>query len=774
MCKNRPVSIILVSFLRVYPTNMPPKKKQKRSHPWNDHYAVLYGLKVTSRDEKSGNVESAVCRFCQSFGREDNDDELIKANVAQKASSTEAQANIRKRCRTTNNKHFNKQFRTDNILRHLQQQHPEKYRKYKECLENKNEDPEAFNHFFSQSRIESFFEKCCKINGGKRTITVRKEIVEVIVREMLFDETDVLAGDRAMAAFTAVYEDEKNADTGALEQKVSCYTVSLNNQLQFDYVVSLIAAGLSFNQISAVIKENRDRLGTAAKSGCVSPGEASNFSRIVCALCLDVIGEIMNKTWSFSITADASTDDFGNSHLDTRVRFPSIAPGEPLLSFHLMAIPLFAESHSGESLFNHVVKVLDALCPDWRLRLIGSSTDGAGNMTGCSVGFTTRLAGEVEGMFYRVWCLAHQLDLVIKIAMNDIFDRGLFPFMSTLTGMVGWLRRQDTLIRKMKCKCPYVINVRWTSTSKVLKWLVANREQVTKHMQEKRFAAAPSETWWLVAMICLRYFDEVNITFKALQVDSSVVCKQYENLNKLVSALQAQCEASRDESRHIDDPDVASSQNVVSMGQFSVTVSGLNALCQGIDVEALSILRSLDTQQKAIALRSAAIVYLVSLNGIVRIMKGRQSTHRESEKIPGVLPLQVVKQSTMSFVHLVASHEKRLLASFDKPFVSRICEDHKALIRAVANEPALQARLEKDASKEFGKAWSGAGSRFEALQTFISGIATVMPTTSRVEGDFSLMNYRRDEHCAALTDYSLEGVMHAKQYQCILEAARSL
>jgi hypothetical protein len=64
-----------------------------------------------------------------------------------------------------------------------------------------------------------------------------------------------------------------------------------------------------------------------------------------------------------------------------------------------MAILLFEENHTGVSLFNFVSKMLDALCSDWRLRLIGSSTEGAANMTGCYVGFTTRLAREVNGKF---------------------------------------------------------------------------------------------------------------------------------------------------------------------------------------------------------------------------------------------------------------------------------------------------------------------------------------------------------------------------------------
>lgn len=139
----------------------------------------------------------------------------------------------------------------------------------------------------------------------------------------------------------------------------------------------------------------------------------------------------------------------------------------------------------------------------------------------------------------------------------------LFQFMSTLRRMVGWLLHQDTLIQKIKFKCSYVINVCWTSTLKVLKWLVASRKQATKHMQRRWFAWAPCETWRLVAIICFRYLVQTKLTFIALQVVFSVVYKQYENQDKLFSALPAHCQAFREESRHFDDPNVARIQNVV-------------------------------------------------------------------------------------------------------------------------------------------------------------------------------------------------------------------
>ena len=138
-----------------------------------------------------------------------------------------------------------------------------------------------------------------------------------------------------------------------------------------------------------------------------------------------------------TMASDISTDDSGGSHLDVRVRFPGLDAGDGLLSSHFMAIPLFDESHSGESLFRFFEKVFDALCPYWKTKIIGSSTDGAPNITGSHSGFTTRLANAAEGQaFYRVWCLAHQLDLVIKPALKAISEESNFPFMTTLTTIV--------------------------------------------------------------------------------------------------------------------------------------------------------------------------------------------------------------------------------------------------------------------------------------------------------------------------------------------------
>lgn len=451
---------------------MPPKKRSKaknpRIHPYQNSFDVEYGLRVTDRDPETSVVTAAVCRFCECWGREDCE--------------VEAGENGRKRKRTTNTKYFRTSFRTDNIRKHLEEQHPQKHAAYVSLRKKIGSTPEKIKRFFEQSTVEAFVEKRSTVVSTMRVFTIDKNIVEVIVSEFLMpqceaeedegnDEPDVDGidtpkvlprGDRGMDMFEPQYE---TAVDGS--KSVSCYKVTVADPLQFDSVVSLLAAGLSFRQISRVVRENRDRFGSASKAGCLSDGEASCLSRIVCAVGLQIIADLMERSWAFAVVSDISTDNFGSSHLDTRIHFPFLDAGDDLFSAHLLAIPLSEELHS-ESLFNLFSKVFSALCPSWKDKLIGSSTDGAPNMTACNVGFTTQCANAATtDVFYRIWCLAHQLDLINGTALHAIADIAGFPFLHTLTTIAGWLRRQETLIRRMGSKCPYCIDVQWTSVSKV-------------------------------------------------------------------------------------------------------------------------------------------------------------------------------------------------------------------------------------------------------------------------------------------------------------------
>jgi len=104
-----------------------------------------------------------------------------------------------------------------------------------------------------------------------------------------------------------------------------------------------------------------------------------------------------------------------------------------------------------------VVSFLDVLRPGWKVHLLGVSSDGARNMTGCVSGVVTRLSNAMhnECPLTRVWCEAHQLDLVMEHIMDTIVKEHFLTFM---TRFITHLTRQLNLIADMKITCPRVVN----------------------------------------------------------------------------------------------------------------------------------------------------------------------------------------------------------------------------------------------------------------------------------------------------------------------------
>ena len=63
---------------------------------------------------------------------------------------------------------------------------------------------------------------------------------------------------------------------------------------------------------------------------------------------------------------------------------------------------------------------ISALDADWKVKLIGVTTDGAASMTGPRKGIVSRIQGVVSKGLIRVWCGAHQLDLALKKAIEQL------------------------------------------------------------------------------------------------------------------------------------------------------------------------------------------------------------------------------------------------------------------------------------------------------------------------------------------------------------------
>jgi hypothetical protein len=90
-------------------------------------------------------------------------------------------------------------------------------------------------------------------------------------------------------------------------------------------------------------------------------------------------------------------------------------------------------------------------------------------------------------------------------------------FMTTVMGITGHLRRQQTLINEMKSKCPRFINTRWLSMQKLLKWLCLKRPRLQLHFEEKKPSCAPGKTFWIMTYVLKAFVNSVNNCLVAIQ-----------------------------------------------------------------------------------------------------------------------------------------------------------------------------------------------------------------------------------------------------------------
>ena len=229
-------------------------------------------------------------------------------------------------------------------------------------------------------------------------------------------------------------------------------------------------------------------------TGC-SEGICATYARIICTCSYQVIFEILRDCWGYLIALDVGHAQ-GTLYLDLQVRF--CTKHGKLANVHIIAIPLFVNK-TAETQFKHCAKVLDVIDPMWRSRLVTVSTDRECTMMGRVFGVQTLFEAAADHKILRVWCGLHQFNLVAQreyVALSDDM------FVSTLTGLIAYLRRQQNLQTEMKTTCPKFVSTQWLSMKRVTAWLKKHRVRVVEYLNAKKPACTPTVDWWIV-LLCL-------------------------------------------------------------------------------------------------------------------------------------------------------------------------------------------------------------------------------------------------------------------------------
>ncbi|CAK9217543.1 unnamed protein product [Sphagnum troendelagicum] len=392
-------------------------------------------------------------------------------------------------------------------------------------------------------------------------------------------------------------------------------------------------------------------------------------------------------------------------------------------------------------------------------------------MTGVRKGIVSRIQAVAAKGVIRVWCGAHQLDLALKKALGRLPE----AFLTTLTTMIAYLRRQQKLISEMKSKSPYYITVRWSSLCQVVSWYVKHQEKVKAFLAEKEVVWAPFEQSWLTLLMFHKMQDLFWSTSASLQASNLTLRQQTSNLSSLVIELKTTIGATHETSTSPDPASDAlvekehnSSLLLIRYGLFTLLRDQAEWHIKGTNLLSMSMANRLPADDLEEVTRDVFRVYVQAMYSVAAIVAEHDAKNREKTDVALlVLPLEIAGLSTIKFTELLFAHEERLRHSFPRTVVEEvISNEFEQLVRLISRDSNLKAALMKGSEdSDFGKAWRPLGNRFPYMLRFAAGLASVMFGTSTVEVDFLTINYEKDDHHSTLTSFSLEGILHLRQLE---------
>lgn len=702
-------------------------KQPSRPTHFKDTHFLEYGLRIVTRDVNTQAIRSVECLFCVYFGR------------------TSSNPEARQRKSTSRVKTWTAPWRTELFASHHETQHGSTWTEYQsvsfDCKRTFFDDKEKFKH-----TIDNAF-------GDKEdslVFDIDYSIVQEIIGDMFFhpDDHGGVTQQRAIGLF-------KRKTTEA------DFTITIKKPSEFYLTVDFISHGLSFRQVQAVL----DSLHKRRKiSSIIYRENISNIARIVCALNLQRISSLLNNhtMWAFSLACDGSTHR-GQSYLDNRIR---VYFNGKLYNLHLLAIPMF-ERHTADNVVNLISRLLNILCPAWRIKLIGLGSDGEAKMTGQFQGVVTELEKQAKYPIYRTWCGLHQLDLVMQAGYKNlsVLDK---EFLTLTTQYIGHLRQQQTLIAEMQSTCPKLTN-RWIVMGDVCNWLLQHRVRLLQFARENSkvptvVANTPPHYWWTVVAAIGAITSVVNITVTTLQSKDLLVSQQLEELGKLAvniySGVGVKGPYSIEETALLHEP------FWFIDGRWAVKVETLFEFLydQGSFVQ--ESLDKLDLKDQYAIVKSVGLFALRIINDILAIQAERTSENLPADDLPPVLPHKLVRLKGREFNDIVVHHKSRLSSFWNDITIDIIEQQFKKLRLAYSTESPLRTALNKcDEKTGFEDGWKIVeGRNLNILKDFCGCLATLFPNTASVESDFSQLAWEKGEYRMRITDLSLEGVLQSKQF----------
>ena len=175
---------------------------------------------------------------------------------------------------------------------------------------------------------------------------------------------------------------------------------------------------------------------------------------------------------------------------------------------------------------------------EWSKKLLSVKSDGASNMVCRHRGLQTLLERQCDFPIFRVWCGAHQLDLIVEACIaNRLHSR----FYQPLKAQISYLRRQQRFTADIRFQCPTVATTCWLSLGRLVRWIVRNRVEIIEYIErdDKSAFEKPTEIWWLLMFAVEALMETTDVFFRSIKGNDTLIVEQNDRFAKLHGYIES-------------------------------------------------------------------------------------------------------------------------------------------------------------------------------------------------------------------------------------------
>jgi hypothetical protein len=201
-------------------------------------------------------------------------------------------------------------------------------------------------------------------------------------------------------------------------------------------------------------------------------------------------------------------------------------------------------------------------------------------------------------------------------------------------------------------------------------------------------------------------------------------------------------------------------------GDYAVAFANVSSCMEDLGMFVKYRLSAMDSGHPETLLRLSASAIVELVDGITAVVAERtEDNEAYIDAAPDFLPLQLFHILPRDFCVYLQRHRERLKYNFSNEEIETIGRQHKVLYDSYHRQPDVKSSIDSfDDSAAYRDAWIGLQNTYPLQERFVGGLATIFPRTSTTESDFSVVKYERHKNRMSLTDASLEGILHARQY----------